>query len=624
MKRLLYFFLLIISSPIAAQQQRKLDSLKAVLKKLPPEGSTFGSDTTRVRVLCEMGGIENNDSLKINIFKKSLILSKSNNWSKGEVISLLSIGVSLSNQGKIFEGIDNYYKSLSLAEKNNFTEYIIKNYRHLGDAYWILNNYQKSIEKFEKALTFINPQTQSKLYLLCLNNIGLVYYKTKNYSKSLTIFNKCYLEAKKKNDSLSQSYYLGNIGAAYRELGEFDKALQYLHSAEKIEDKLPNLSKNDRAFAYIEIARAYFLKKGYPTALKYASKAKQLGDENDSYTQASIYSNLYEIHKALKNEKLALSYFEKYNEIKSLSDKQDFDRRLKGLQFEYDNQKQQTEIIELNQTQRLLGIGLGVIALFLLVFFISNWVLRKKNNLIENQKREIFDLNQNLEQKVIIRTEELSLANEELLRKNDEIMSALVEGQTLERKRVAVELHDNLGGMLSGMRWRLQALNKDKLSEKEQKVYEGILSMMSDAYSEVRLISHNMLPAEFEKRGLVGALEKLVNDINQSGKIQFNLSNNHLNGTLNKKISLELYGICLELVNNIIKHSQASTVWIKLYKENAKMFLEIKDNGVGFNTTNFQNDGMGLGNIKKRVESINGTLSINSAENEGTEIKIAC
>lgn len=118
---------------------------------------------------------------------------------------------------------------------------------------------------------------------------------------------------------------------------------------------------------------------------------------------------------------------------------------------------------------------------------------------------------------------ELQVANDELIMKNQEILEALTKGQTIERKRVALELHDNLGSTLSALKWRLETINGDNLNEKERKVYAGIVDMMKNAYAEVRLISHNMLPVELEERGLFEALNKFINDINISDKLNIKL-----------------------------------------------------------------------------------------------------
>ena len=368
-------------------------------------------------------------------------------------------------------------------------------------------------------------------------------------------------------------------------------------------------------------------------SLRYLNDAEKLikmGEGTDDVQQ--FYSEIsYRIFKKLKKYDLALYHYIKFKEFKERNTKQDIEKRVKSLQFEHDNAIQQKQIVLLNKNLKQENIIkqisiIGVILLFVFggILWKNNHSLKKKNKLIENQKdviglinSQLEDLNRNLEKKVDERTIELTKVNIELIQKNEEILTALVEGQTLERKRVAVELHDNLGSMLSGMKWRLQALDKEKLSEKEQKVYEGILTMMGDAYSEVRLISHNLLPAELEKSGLPGALQKLANDINQSEKLQLSINFDENSIKIDKKTELELYSICLELVNNILKHSGATKSSISFQIKNENLVLQIEDNGKGI-SPEIQKKGMGFKNIINRVNSLKGKLIMSSAEEQGT------
>jgi signal transduction histidine kinase len=284
--------------------------------------------------------------------------------------------------------------------------------------------------------------------------------------------------------------------------------------------------------------------------------------------------------------------------------------------------------LEVSQEQQLRNIsiiGLLVLLIGALWLWFNRLELSKKNKQIYTQSLEISkayaqleDFNKTLEQKVDQRTHELKQANIELQQKNEEILTALFEGQTLERKRVASELHNNLGSMLSAMRYRLQILDKEKLSSKEQKVYDSILEMMGTAYAEVRLISHNLLPAELEKKGLKGAIEKLIGDINLGQKLIIDLQMDDDILPKNKRFELELYSICLELINNIIKHAEATQASVSFYEENNLLIFTVSDNGKGMNLE--KSNGFGLKNIEQRVQSNSGIMEIHTKEFEKTAI----
>ena len=124
----------------------------------------------------------------------------------------------------------------------------------------------------------------------------------------------------------------------------------------------------------------------------------------------------------------------------------------------------------------------------------------------------------------LVEVQQLSLEKQEsLLKQNAELQAALLQGQTIERKRVAADLHDSLGSTMTSLIWTLQAIDTHKLQPEEQNVYQNLKKMLSNAYDEVRLLSHNLLPEEFEKQGLVSALQYFVRKVNQNSSIKFDL-----------------------------------------------------------------------------------------------------
>jgi signal transduction histidine kinase len=209
--------------------------------------------------------------------------------------------------------------------------------------------------------------------------------------------------------------------------------------------------------------------------------------------------------------------------------------------------------------------------------------------------------------------EEREEAHKELIHalqsQNREISEALVRGQKLERKRVAADLHDSLGGTLSAMRWTLSSFNPRKLTHQEQQVYESLVEMTNEAHQRVRFLSHNLLPEDLEKDGLSVSLEKLMEKLNRTNRTTF-YSQITLIERLGKQTEFELYSICLELINNIIKHANATEARVKLYHRDTYIYLEIFDNGKGIQE--YTQQGKGLRNIQDRVASLKGTWQIES------------
>lgn len=191
-----------------------------------------------------------------------------------------------------------------------------------------------------------------------------------------------------------------------------------------------------------------------------------------------------------------------------------------------------------------------------------------------------------------------------LLHKNEELEAALLEGQTTERKRMASDLHDNLGSTLSSLRWGLESIDRNNLDKREKEVYLYVQETLDNAYNQVRFISHNLLPDELKKEGLKNALSQLLAKLNKGNQIHFSSHLEGLNNLLNPKVELELYSICLELINNVLKHSQAKNVTISFENEPNKLVFTFKDDGKGYSET--ETEGKGLKSIGERIVALNG------------------
>ena len=205
--------------------------------------------------------------------------------------------------------------------------------------------------------------------------------------------------------------------------------------------------------------------------------------------------------------------------------------------------------------------------------------------------------------------------NKKLQTKNKEISAALLRGQTTERQRVAIDLHDNLGSTISSIKYSLEAIDRSRMNADELAVQENLYSLLDKAYNDVRLLSHNLLPEEFEKLGLAETLKSFVRKMNKNSNIKFELAVDVNFGRADKKVEFELYSICLELVNNIIKHSKATEAKISLSRTEKHIGLIVSDNGIG--TFKNDSDGRGMKNIQARVDAIGGRWIVKAKEGEG-------
>ena len=195
-------------------------------------------------------------------------------------------------------------------------------------------------------------------------------------------------------------------------------------------------------------------------------------------------------------------------------------------------------------------------------------------------------------------------SNLRLRTKNKEILEASLAGQSLERKRVAADLHDNLGSTLSSIRWSLDTVDMSGFSEDQNKVFLSLKENLDKAYGDIRLLAHNLLPVTLEEVGLCAALLQLNQKLNKNRKTEFKFTCENEFPRMNRRLEFELYSICLELYSNIIKHANAHQAETSIYLANGKIHLTITDDGIGYETEAIS--GMGLKNIQERIDVIQG------------------
>lgn len=206
-------------------------------------------------------------------------------------------------------------------------------------------------------------------------------------------------------------------------------------------------------------------------------------------------------------------------------------------------------------------------------------------------------------------------SNYRLRQKNKEIQEASFLGQSIERKRVAADLHDNLGSTLSSLRWSLDSVDQTTFSEDQRKVFGSLKENLDKAYGDVRLLAHNLLPVALEEVGLCAALQQLTLKLSRNGKTQFKLTCGSDFPKLNKRLEFELYSICLELYSNIIKHARANLSETKLRLENEGVQLIVTDDGKGYQIN--KAEGMGLKNISERVKAVKGKWTVEQNSDAG-------
>jgi signal transduction histidine kinase len=204
----------------------------------------------------------------------------------------------------------------------------------------------------------------------------------------------------------------------------------------------------------------------------------------------------------------------------------------------------------------------------------------------------------------------------------EEYPRRLIASQETERARIATELHDSLGQNLLLIKNRAQlTLSSGPVPAQVREQVESISELASQALAEVREISHDLHPYQIDHLGLTHALKAMIDNASQSSSARFERKLDSTDDIFSGGDATNLYRIVQESLNNVLKHSGATHVYVKLERDVREILLCIEDNGRGFQLE-AANGGLGLRNITERVRILGGTLNVDSRPNEGTRIQV--
>jgi signal transduction histidine kinase len=219
------------------------------------------------------------------------------------------------------------------------------------------------------------------------------------------------------------------------------------------------------------------------------------------------------------------------------------------------------------------------------------------------------------------------MVEEKLDQLRRERLIAINEAQEEERMRIATDLHDGLGQMLTSISYAIQEFSEasGESSEKFAEISARIQDQIDAAIREAKSIAHDLIPIVLKDFGLIVAIENLIRKANELHDVKFQFSAFDFNERIDPKLEKALYRICQESMNNILKHANAKNAMLQVLRQKQAIVLVIEDDGGGFIQNaegDVFNSGIGLISIKERVRAFNGTFTINSSPDFGTEIII--
>ncbi len=204
------------------------------------------------------------------------------------------------------------------------------------------------------------------------------------------------------------------------------------------------------------------------------------------------------------------------------------------------------------------------------------------------------------------------------------VVNSLLKGQEEERGRMARDLHDGLGGLLSGVKFSMHHM-KDNLivTSENMAVFERSLDLIDTSIAELRRIAHNMMPEGLVSYGLDEALKQYCSSINTNGMLRVTYQSVGLSNRMADAVEITAYRIIQELVNNVLKHAAATECTVQVIRDERRLNIVVEDNGRGFDMKSLEEKkGAGWVNIRARVDYLKGQLELNSEPGEGTQVNI--
>jgi two-component system NarL family sensor kinase len=503
--------------------------------------------------------------------------------------------------------IESYQRALDAAKQLEDVYYVISMLTQMALLYADVENAERGVYYGKQALkaALAMPEGIERNYFIAKsrNTIGINFDNDGQYDSALV-----YHFENLNDTASSQAFGLfsvyNNIGNTYSKMGRWRLAGDFWKRAAKIED----LSDYNRSTLYLNLGRYYGQSGNHQKAFTYLQAALEKGQAAQNYEKIrDAWEALSNHYEQTGNLSEALDYSKRFRNLKDSLLSEAKYRAIAEMEIQYDTkQKEATNLLLSKQNaekdllitrrnNQLLWATLGMlILLFAALSIWLFWHFRQRERATQAQKA-------------------LQSAR----------FSAVMETEEKERARIARELHDGLGQVLTSARLNVAALDGE-VAEADAPLLQNAMGLIDRSIIEIRAISHNMMPASLTKLGLLPALKDMVDKINMAGKVTVVAQLDALEQIqLQESMRLTIYRCIQELLNNVLKHASASRIGISATIETRALRIQIEDNGTGFDIRQLEaSSGLGWASMQSRLEWHGGSLTVKSTPDFGTRTKL--
>ncbi|WP_413668688.1 ATP-binding protein [Mucilaginibacter sp. Mucisp86] len=579
-----YFLFLLLIGAVVPCYGQNIDSLKKIVFSNSPAQNRLTA-ATRVATY----PVEQNPAKIITIAKEGLTLAY--NLKRNEAITLLSQALGKCYyQTNQYDSAAYYYNIAAvILNKTNQQDILTDDYRRLAKGYFKIKSYDKAIEFNNIAISYA-PQTGDRTALTEALNQGGTFYEAKNnYQQALNYYRQAFdikdslNLARQTNGNTSETYshqFMGDVMGSIKQSQSEEEIIKTIDIKKSLNDTLA-LSIN-----YFNLGVLYKNKRLYTQSLDALKNSLQFATQiNYADMQRSATNEIADLYEQMGDYKQSLIYLKRHASVKTSGSS-----TIDELQAKYEIKQREDQVLQQQFEITKRNYWMAGICIFILLMLFGGFFYYKQNKLKQ----------QNTAMQAIIATEES------------------------ERQRIAQDLHDSVSQIISAAKINLAVIGSELhfVNEDQRIRFEKVINLVDCGFKEVRTISHNMMPWALHKTGLAQVIKQFIENI-KNDNIIINFFSSGFDSPFNDTIEIILYRVLQESVNNVMKHACANRLDISLIRGEESISLTIEDNGRGFDTTNpdiFK--GMGLNNLRSRINFLKGKVEFDSQLNRGTLVSI--
>lgn len=550
------------------------------------------------RIHAKMG----NYYLAMKYYRQTHELARKEKMDSVIAVGLNGLGVCQWHLGKHAEALENLYMALRMREQMGDIRGAAMTRANIGMIYQSENKIQLAEKYVNEALILLEKDPDPNLQLQNMHTLANIYGMQGKIKEALLLDEEGLKIAEKINNEFVQAMFFDNMGNCYLygRPPNYAKAMEYFRKALQIDSLFGN--KKQMSDCYLNMGTVYLEQKRYAEAIPYLQHSIALSTEagyvQGKFQTLQLLANAY---RESGHQERAYTTLLQSQQVKDSMISSNSEARIAELQTLYETEKTHQQInLQKSELSKKNYIIIGSILLLIAnVWLAISYYHRHR-----------------LKQKTRLQTE--------ILRQQEIATKAVLEAEERERQRIARDLHDGVGQMMSAAKMNLSAFesNVSLHNDQHQTSLAKIMSLVDESCKEIRQVSHNMMQHTSMKKNLAVAVQDFLDKIDTKA-LNVQLSTEGMEERIDPNTEIILYRVIQECVNNVIKHADATRLDISMVKDSEGLSITIEDNGKGFDVTQRdQFEGIGLKNIHTRVDYLKGTVDIDSSPGRGTVVTL--